>query len=253
MDGVRSLTGFGAGRVVLVAGLGAALGVAAAAPLAHAYGPVGTPALTGPPARPTATTVTVARRVRLSVAVVRGRSSPRVVRSLTGGRPRSAGGRRRFVFPAALPDGRYRILVQAYGPDGRHLVGQAISRPFALDRTAPTLGPPDVTDPVLETDQGNGAIVSVPIFDALTEEATMSVTVSDAQGTVRRHYPNAFPRPAGRRITVAYRIDSYDDASQELPPGDYTVTVRARDAAGNVAAPVTAKVTVVPNRPNVPA
>lgn len=121
----------------------------------------------------------------------------------------------------ALPDGRYRLRVVARddreNPPTEALTGEAISLPFTIDNTPPQVGTP---------------LVSVA---AGTAEIQFQVEDNLSRLAEARYALN------GRTWKTIYSEDGVIDSRTEkfrirltdLDPGEYTVVILVRDAAGN--------------------
>ena len=120
-----------------------------------------------------------------------------------------------------LPEGDYRPRV--------HLHEDRSTITFPNDMRI------DVTPPRLESLQVAPQVIS-PDGDGRADRAVVRYTLTDdAKGLLfvngRRHTVTRFPRSAGRIVWNGKRN------REALPPGLYTLSVSARDRAGNVAKP----------------
>jgi hypothetical protein len=123
----------------------------------------------------------------------------------------------------ALPDGRYRLRVQASDRDGNAAGedrnGEAVSAPFTVDNT-----PPSVVS--LEANPGRGSI--------RVEGEGRGCREHTVAPRGRRRRRGLAPRDARRRLRGRPRGHDRHDAP-DMKPGTHTVGVRAVDAAGNSA------------------
>ncbi|MGH9868448.1 MAG: hypothetical protein ACREAA_09840 [Candidatus Polarisedimenticolia bacterium] len=123
-----------------------------------------------------------------------------------------------------MPDGVYRLRVSASdapsNPPGSEMVGSRVSMPFDVDNTPPVVGPVEAR--------------------LRSREADVEVQVTDSFSAVEEV---AYSLDAGAWVIVL-PVDRIADATREtfrfrtpaLEVGEHTITVRARDRAGNVAA-----------------
>lgn len=119
------------------------------------------------------------------------------------------------VDASSLPDGDYSVTVSATNSEG--VVEQAGPNTFTVDTMAPSL---------TIAQQADGAITSdtTPPFSGDTEQgAAVTVTILDGSGNTVATFA-ATPDASG-----AFSADS-----PQLTDGDYTFTISAEDAAGNV-------------------
>jgi len=123
-----------------------------------------------------------------------------------------------------LPDGVYRLRVVATdapsNPPGSELTGSRLSVPFDVDNTPPAVGP------VTAKLRSREADVQSPVTDSFSaiEEAAWSLDAGP--------WIVVLPEDGiadGLRETFHFRTPG-------LQPGEHTVTVRAKDRAGNIAA-----------------
>ncbi|HKY33728.1 MAG TPA: hypothetical protein VJV23_14455 [Candidatus Polarisedimenticolia bacterium] len=124
----------------------------------------------------------------------------------------------------ALPDGVYRIRITASdapsNPPGSALTGSRTSAPFDVDNTPPSVGAPQARL------QSRWAEVTVVVTDTFSPIAEVSYSLDAGEWV---------PLLPEDRIADSRR-ESYRFRTPEMEPGEHTVTVRARDRAGNAAA-----------------
>ncbi|HKQ56516.1 MAG TPA: hypothetical protein VJY35_01495 [Candidatus Eisenbacteria bacterium] len=123
----------------------------------------------------------------------------------------------------ALPDGRYRVKVIASDGGGNAigeaLTGEAVSAPFAVDNTAPTL-------PEVAATPGPGTIlVSGRAEDAASALSRIEVSVDN--GDWRTVTPDGG--------FADERAHAFHARIPDVTPGEHTVSVRVVDQAGNTA------------------
>lgn len=130
----------------------------------------------------------------------------------------------------AMPDGVYRIRVTASdapsNPPGGEQSGSRVSSAFDVDNTPPVVEPVRTT--VVKDPSGPGRAVDVSVtvldsFSAITSVA-YSIDAADWVPILPEDQIADSPREVFRFTTSA------------LEPGEHTVTVKARDRAGNTSA-----------------
>jgi len=130
----------------------------------------------------------------------------------------------------AMPDGVYRIKVTATdapsNPPGAALTGSRISAAFDVDNTPPVVGALDADLVASRQGPGRAADISVTVTDTFSVigDVTYSLDAGD--------WITVLPED---RIADSMK-ESYRFSTSTLEPGEHTVTVRARDRAGNTAA-----------------
>ena len=124
----------------------------------------------------------------------------------------------------ALPDGVYRVRVLATdgpsNPEGAALTGALISEAFDVDNTPPLVAAPQAKV------SGRTAEVSVEVSDSFSVVGETAWSLDAADWVV------VLPED---RIADS-RQERYRFRTPELQPGEHTITLRAEDRAGNVAA-----------------
>ena len=187
--------------------------------------------------------ITVSYRVRRPAdvsAVVRGGGGEWPLRSAA---PRTPEEQYELVFDGTVPtgdadrsvlkDGSYELRLVAVEPGGRRDERSTPVQVAGADTAALELDGPKLSLSTITPD-GDGVDDEVRIDLALSKAATVEVEAANPQGdraaimASTRHDPGAFSLTwdgsAGGRVFGGKR----------LPDGDYTVTVVARDEAGNV-------------------
>ncbi|HYM80798.1 MAG TPA: hypothetical protein VEY91_05230 [Candidatus Limnocylindria bacterium] len=122
---------------------------------------------------------------------------------------------------SALPDGRYRVRVQASdsveNPLGEELTGEALSEPFTVDNT-----PPAVTELLARGERG-AAQLSGRAEDGGSTLSRLEVSLDDGAW-----------RPVSPEGGLADdKALSFRARLADLEPGEHTISFRAVDRAGN--------------------
>jgi len=124
----------------------------------------------------------------------------------------------------AMPDGVYRIQAAATdapsNPPGTALSGSRVSGAFDVDNTPPVVGPVEARS------RSRSAEVTVTVTDSFSVIGEVAYSLDAAEW---------IPVLPEDRIADSMK-ESYRLRTAELEPGEHTVTVRAKDRAGNAAA-----------------
>ncbi len=130
-----------------------------------------------------------------------------------------------YVWDATtMPDGVYRIRLlatdAASNPTGMDLTGERISPAFDVDNTPPVVGP------LATRLKSNSAEVTVDVKDSFSDVADAAYSLDAAD------WVPVLPQD---RIADS-KQESFRFTIEDLEDGEHTITVRAKDRAGNSAA-----------------
>ncbi|MFL5758008.1 MAG: OmpL47-type beta-barrel domain-containing protein [Chloroflexota bacterium] len=138
-------------------------------------------------------------------------------------------------------DGRHTVTFRAKDRAGN--VEATKSSSFTIDRTPPSLGPSPAptASPATFSPNGDGLADTVGIRHQLSEPAVVTARVVDAGGTLVRSFATPAQGP-GAVVWDGRRTDG-----TFAPRGVYTVSLTARDRAGNVSGSLTTSVALYPD------
>jgi len=124
-----------------------------------------------------------------------------------------------------VPDGVYRVKVKAAdapsNPPGRSMATEEITEPFIIDNT-----PPVVSDIKAKVGDGRKVEVTARLVDTTSPIQNAVYSIDSGDWIMLSPEDGIFDSP---RETVKF-------ATEAMDPGEHTVVINTRDAAGNVGA-----------------
>lgn len=124
----------------------------------------------------------------------------------------------------ALADGKYRYIIIASDSSGR----QSLSRPFVIDRVAPSLTRIVVTPPVFWPN-GDGFREKAYVWYRMSEGARTALRATTSRGSVLRRYAFAWQWAGSRSRSW----DGRNFSGRACSYGTYKLVFTARDRAAN--------------------